>query len=277
MRRGHCRVFLCFGLASFSWAFPLISRTFSEVNLPPLTLQPQQIDFSTFDLTSSLPPAYITLSMPIALPASCATYVGAEQECTSEMTALTVAFEDCGDMFTVCRCADAQMSTDTVLDRLGRVPVGLRRYVGVVIVLNDTEPNAYTLFNGDIHFFGDCAMDTWVHEMTHAFDFASPTPQSNSSDWAAALAGDSCVPDDYSLTNRVEDFAQVGVLKTYILLHGGTLPPGFVVDCMANQLAFVDSLALYDPGPLFGNTCHIIDNGPVARFVCASVQPITRI
>ncbi|KAJ7680052.1 hypothetical protein B0H17DRAFT_1333892 [Mycena rosella] len=105
-------------------------------------------------------------------------------------------------------------------------------------------------------FLRDCAMDTWVHEVGLL---------SNSSAWVAALAGDSCVPDEYSLTNEVEDFAQVSVLKTYMLLHPGIIPRGFTMDRMTNQLAFMDSLELYDPGALFGNTCHIIDTGPPAR------------
>jgi hypothetical protein len=130
-------------------------------SLPPLTLRPQQPNFS-FDLTSALPPAYITLSQDYdPPPPSC----NATSECSAGMTVLSVYFEDCGDPFTVCRCGDATMSMDTVLDRLGRVPVGLRRYMGVMVVLAGTEPHAFTLTNGDIHLFGDCAMDTWVHEV----------------------------------------------------------------------------------------------------------------
>ncbi|KAJ6543573.1 hypothetical protein DFH09DRAFT_1367915 [Mycena vulgaris] len=261
-------LFLCSAFPSFSLAFPL-NPPITELPFPPLTLPPQRFDFSSFDLTSSLPPAEITLAEPVSLPDSCAQYVGPAQECTSDMTALNVYFEDCGSPFTVCRCADAEMSMDTVLDRFGRVPVGLRRYAGPIVVLSDTAgPHAYTLTSGDSHFFGDCAVDAWVHEMMHAFDFAGATMQSNSSGWAEALAADSCVPDQYSLTNQVEDFAQVGVLKTYMLLHG-SLPPKFTAECMANQLAFMDALELYDPGTLFGNNCDIIDNGPSARHTTA--------
>jgi hypothetical protein len=81
------------------------------------------------------------------------------------MTALRVQFEDCGDAFVMCRCGDADMSMDTVLDRFGRVPVGLRRYAGTVVILADTAPHAYTLTTGDTHFFGDCEMNAWVHEV----------------------------------------------------------------------------------------------------------------
>ncbi|KAJ7471098.1 hypothetical protein FB451DRAFT_327034 [Mycena latifolia] len=255
------RLILFAALAPFSFAFD----TPAEFPLPPLTLQPQEPDFHIFNLTSDLPPASITRATPIPLPPSCAAYVGPDAECTADMVALNVTFEDCGDAFTVCRCADAEMSTDTVLDRFGRVPVGLRRYAGTVVVLSNPNSHAYTLTIGGSHFFGDCEMDTWVHEMTHAFDFIHEPPLSNSSKWAAALAADTCVPDEYSLTNAVEDFAQVGVIKIYMLLHSGVLPLFFSADCMANQLAFLDALKLYDPEPLFGNSCNITGVGPPAR------------
>jgi hypothetical protein len=53
---------------------------------------------------------------------------------------------------------------------------------------------------------------------------------------------------------------------TYMQLYGGNLPPGFTADCMSNQLAFMLTFELYDPGPLFGNNCDIIDTGPPARY-----------
>ncbi|KAJ7909067.1 hypothetical protein B0H13DRAFT_1878086 [Mycena leptocephala] len=185
------------------------------------------------------------------------------------MTVLSVYFEDCGDPFTVCRCGDATMSMDTVLDRLGRVPVGLRRYMGVIVVLADTEPHAFTQTNGDIYLYGDCAMDIWVHEMMHAYDFAGSTVLSSSSGWAAALRADSCVPDNYSLTNQVESL--IGLCASWgdKNIHGalrGELPPGFTADCMENQLQFMDVvLPLFRPDLLFGNTCDIVDGGPAAR------------
>ncbi|KAJ6578141.1 hypothetical protein B0H19DRAFT_985677 [Mycena capillaripes] len=264
---------LILALFPLSLAFPLISPdadlasldAITEIPLPPLSLQAQQPNLDSFDLTSALPPAYVTQSEPVDLPPNCASYVGQDQECASDMSALKVSFEDCGDTFVVCRCSDAQMSMDTVLDRFGRVPVGLRRYAGTIVVLADSPPHAYTLTTGDSHFFGDCSMDAWIHEMMHAFDFALPTRQTSAPGWDAALAADSCVPDVYSLVNEIEDFAQVGLITFYMLLYGGSLPPGFISDCMSNQLAFMLTFELFDPGPLFGNNCDIIDTGPPAR------------
>ncbi|KAJ6468663.1 hypothetical protein C8R47DRAFT_989909 [Mycena vitilis] len=232
-----------------------------EASLPPLpalTLAPQASGFA-FDLYSALPPASSTLLELTGLPDACSQYVGLGNECTTNMTATNIQFEDCGNGFTVCRCDDATMSMDTVRDRFGRVPVGLRRYVGNVLVLNDTEPHAVTLVTGDIHFFGDCAMDTWIHESTHSFDFANDTPRSSDPAWAQAIADDSCVPDNYSLTNHIEDFAQMSVIKTFMLLYDGHLPPGFQEGCMSHQLEYLSSIPLYNASALFGNTCHIDD------------------
>ncbi|KAJ7107059.1 hypothetical protein C8R44DRAFT_805168 [Mycena epipterygia] len=156
------------------------------------------------------------------------------------------------------------MTMDTVVDRLGRVPVGLRRFVATVVILGG-ETQAYTnLSTGDVHLFGDCAMDTWIHEATHTFDSAARL-LSSSQGWAQAIGNDSCAPDQYSLTNRLEDFAQMGVIKVYMLLHNGYLPPGFRADCMSHQLDFMGTLPLYNATSLFGNTCRIQDGAAGAR------------
>lgn len=223
---------LCFSLLFSSFVdghlLPRNARiALAELPLPslPSNLRPQATDFSEFDLEAALPPASNTLLQMPVLPTNCAEYVGGP-ECLSSMTATAVTYEDCGDAFTVCRCDNANMTLDTAVDRLGRVPVGLRRFVGTVFVLENNATRAYTnLSTGDIHLFGDCAMDTWIHEVSclffvkcvlfmltgptqasHTFDFAffpSFVP-SNTTGWQQAIADDSCVPDSYSLRNRVE-------------------------------------------------------------------------
>ncbi|KAJ7185320.1 hypothetical protein C8R46DRAFT_1185092 [Mycena filopes] len=279
---------LLLGLLPYSSASPLSGPANSTVSvmfnpipgLTPITLRPQQPSFAAFDLTA-LPPAHITQSTVLtALPPGCAEYVGPGQDCSAPggMSAVSVLFEDCGDEFLVCRCADAEMSLDVVLERFGSVPVGLRRYAGTVVVLSDPSVvQAYTLTTGDTYFFGDCGLEVWVHEppdvssfrssyLTHAFDFALPTRQTSAPEWQAALAADTCVPDNYSQMNQVEvDFAQLGVLMIYMRLHNGNLPPGFSSDCMSNQLNFMYTLPLYNPETLFGNNCDISDGGPPAR------------
>lgn len=229
---------------------------------PPIsqlsTLKPEEGGFF-FNLTAKLPSAGATLKTLNAIPGVCSVNVGAgaKAECQATMTATQITFDDCGDSWTVCRCSDAEMDMSTIVERFSRVPVGLRRYVNTVFVMSDTTPHAYTLTTGDIHFFNDCQMETWIHESAHTFDYASGSPISGTEEWLDAIGNDTCGPDNYSLTNRVEDFAQVTVLKVYELAHDGNLPDGFSADCMQNQLEFMDQLPIYDADTLLGGTCDI--------------------
>ncbi|KAK0199405.1 hypothetical protein DFS33DRAFT_1368039 [Desarmillaria ectypa] len=187
-----------------------------------LNLAAQEEKFN-FNLTANMPASTTTSVTTLrALPENCGAYNVPGGECTDGMTATNVTFDDCGDPWTVCRCSNANMTMDTVVDQLGRVPVGLRRYVATVVVLGDTSTHAYTLTNGDIHLFGDSAIETGLHEVRtrvssfcygiteyveqsmHSFDFASGTSVSSSSKWLDAIGNDSCAPDGYSLTNAVE-------------------------------------------------------------------------
>lgn len=131
-----------------------------------LTLKAQQDSF-TFDLSSSLVVPSSTLKTLDTVPASCAMYNSLQSECPTFFVASNVTYNDCGDSWTICRCSTANMTMDTVVDRLGRVPVGLRRYIATVLVVPDVTTHAYTLTSGDIHLFGDAAMDTWLHEVSH--------------------------------------------------------------------------------------------------------------
>jgi len=226
------------------------------VQTAAITLTPQQPNFA-FDLESVLPSASSTISNLTVLPENCAAYNKEGSECPGVMEASSVTFDDCGSAFTICRCTTANMTLDDAVDKLSRVPVGLRRYVGTVALMSDSAPHAYTLTTGDIHMFAFTEMDTWIHEAAHAYDYATSNPVSGTTDWLQALASDSCVPDEYSQTNAIEDFAQVTVLKMFALTHGGNYPPGYSTDCMKNQLAFVDSHAMFDPKTLFGDTCDL--------------------
>ncbi|KAF7311816.1 Conidiation-specific protein 13 [Mycena indigotica] len=249
----------------------------------PLSLAPQQADLGSFDLANSLPPpAYSVHATTLAqLPPECAAVTPSttlpsdignfSASCSAEMTALSVTLEDCDTPYIICRCADAEMAMDALVDRLARVPVGLRRYAGTVIALAATVPgpSAVTMSGASggasaTFCFGDCTMNVWIHEMTHALDMADPGSagwQSSAIGWSNALAADTCVPDTYSQTNAIEDFAQVSVLLIYKLLNGG-LPPGFYEDCMKHQLAYLSAMTPYnDSSLLFGNDCSI---GPLA-------------
>ncbi|KAF5379750.1 hypothetical protein D9615_005811 [Tricholomella constricta] len=249
-------------------AAPLLTRPPPRIRRDapptPLTLQAQQQSFSTFTLSPLLLLPQSTIQPLPSIPTTCALHNSPtpQSECPTYFEAANVTYDDCGDAWTVCRCSTADLSMDGAVEQLGRVPVGLRRYVATVLVLpGGPAPRAYTLTDGEVHVFGDPGVDAWVHEAAHALDWATGSPHSGSEGWLGALAEDSCVPDVYSATSAGEDFAQVVVLKTYALLHSDTLPPGWTPDCMAHQLAYLAALPLFTWSTLFANTCAIEGDG----------------
>lgn len=239
----------------------------AATNLPAqnasITLTAQQPNFNAFNLSTLLPSVPYTTTTLATVPQNCQSYTtsttSSPPECPAgnTLTATSVTFADCGSQFTICRCDNSTtMSLDDALSKFAQVPVGLRRYVATVMLLPDSEPHAYTLASGDIHMFATTELDTWIHESTHALDYATPgTPLSATPNWLSTQNTDSCVPDTYSQTNAIEDFAQMGVLKIYALANNGQLPPQFDNQCMKNQLAFMDSLPQYNATTMFGNTC----------------------
>ncbi|KAF7317342.1 hypothetical protein HMN09_00470200 [Mycena chlorophos] len=278
----------------------------AEISAPSLAPNlTAQLSSLPFDLGPSLPPARNTSLTQLSreeIPSRCLAFfnapgsTSATTECvdtpeangTLQLTAWDVTYEDCGALqpWRICHCGQAEMSLDTAIDRLARVPVGLRRFVGLVMVqpLNplgddpsDNTPRAYTeLESGEIHFFGDAQVDTWVHESSHAFDFSTySSPISNSSGWQSAIAADTCTTDTYAQSNRIEDFAQMTVTLVYALLHSNHTPPGLTVSCMQNQFDFVQGLAAYAPEMLFGNTCDLGDEDGEGNGARHTQEPAT--
>ncbi|KAJ7118592.1 hypothetical protein C8R43DRAFT_1036195 [Mycena crocata] len=240
----------------------MFPSSFIRLFLLPLTLllpvlakldQTAQLPGLTFNLSTPRPAD--TVEALSQAPASCARYTGAGKECPTTMTAVNVMYADCGSAWTLCHCPSANITLDAAVDFLVHVPVGLRRYVGTIMVMPGTSAHAYTLA-GDIHYFGICSQRTWIHESSHATDGALKISQggANGTLWAEAVGNDTCVPDTYAQTNLVENFAQMSVVEVYRLLNG-QLPPGINADCMSHQLAYVASLPLYDASTLLGDTC----------------------
>ncbi|KAG6834429.1 hypothetical protein H0H93_009669, partial [Arthromyces matolae] len=240
-----------------------------------LTLQAQQSDF-TFDLGTALISHDSTVQQITGVPGNCQDFTS---ECPTAFQTYNVTYDDCGDTWTICRCTAANMTLDTAVERLGQVPVGLRRYVGTILLSPDLETHAYTLTSGDIHMFGDTQVDTWVHEAAHAYDWATGSPLSGSPDWTEAIGNDTCVPDTYSQTSVGEDFAQMTVMKIFSMVYGNSLPTGWTMDCMSHQMQYMSSLPLFNQDTLFGNTCAIVPSDPYSRHstppaeVASRVQP----
>ncbi|KAJ6458637.1 hypothetical protein C8R47DRAFT_146495 [Mycena vitilis] len=230
--------------------------------LPSTVLLPV---FATLNQTAQLPGLTFNLSTPrpadtvtplSTVPDACTKYTnGVLSECPTTMSAVNVSYADCGGAWTLCRCASANITLDASIDFLAHVPIGLRRYVGTVMVMPDTSAHAYTFpTSGEIHFFGVCSQRTWIHESTHAADGALGIANGTLSLWAQAVGNDTCVPDTYARSNVVEDLAQMSVVEVYRLLNN-TLPPGLSADCMSHQLSYLQSLPLYNASTLLGDTC----------------------
>lgn len=82
------------------------------------------------------------------------------------MEARSITYDDCGDPWTMCHCKDAKVSWDDAEEALARVPIGLRRHVGTVMVMKGDGTSGYTYQNsGEIHFFGEPSQRTWIHEV----------------------------------------------------------------------------------------------------------------
>ena len=97
---------------------------------------------------------------------------------------------------------------------------------------------AYT-YGNIVTLQGDCVMDVFVHESTHAFDFTNGDyGLSGSSAYLEALYEDACVPDEYAMTNNVECFAQDMVVFVYYLWN-----PNFLENvCMEYQIFYINKL-----------------------------------
>jgi len=144
--------------------------------------------------------------------------------------ARSVTYGDCSTPWVLCRCDNANMNIDDVMYRFGEIPVGLRSYVGSALAVYGASCSSGS--GGDfIVFSGNCPESVFLHEASHSLDKGS----SSTSGWSNAVAQSSCVPDPYSNTNLVEDFAQVNVLVTY-LYHIGALPADPA--CLQPQLDF---------------------------------------
>ncbi|KAF8885478.1 hypothetical protein BD779DRAFT_1673654 [Infundibulicybe gibba] len=236
-------------------------------SLAPLNKTALLPSLSSLNLSSVLSKAGVqNLTYLPNLPAAC----NSSSSICPDISSHNITLDDCSDPWTLCHCPSSNISLDTAVDRLSQIPVGLRRYIATITVMPG-DSRAYTLLSGDINIFGDLPVEAWIHESAHAFDFALNVSHSGSPQWLAAVGNDSCVPDSYSATDLVEDFAQHALLKTYTLFNN--LPPfPTSTKCMANQLAYVSSLALFNFSTFFGNTCAIGTNDG-ARHIAPPLPP----
>ncbi|EJD36852.1 hypothetical protein AURDEDRAFT_174114 [Auricularia subglabra TFB-10046 SS5] len=170
-----------------------------------------------------------SIAIDSSVPSKCEKY--AKDHCDlSQIEAREVWYDDCDQSWTLCRCPDANMSFDQMVDRFATLPVGIRSYVGAAIaVKKDKGCVAYT-HNGEfIRFIGDCGVTVFLHEAGHTLDKS----MSKSDAWHDAVANSTCVPDSYANASYAEDWTQSNVLYTYTKQFG-KLPKD--TTCMKPQM-----------------------------------------
>ena len=105
----------------------------------------------------------------------------------------------------------------------------------------DTYAHAVTPAS-HVVFFNLTSFDTFVHESTHAQDYATNNQQYGGPAWEAAVAEDTCVADAYAKRNNVEAYAQAMVTYLYkLLLPNDASVKGNATDCMSHQLAYINN------------------------------------
>ncbi|DBA92097.1 TPA: hypothetical protein ACH3X1_015824 [Trebouxia sp. C0004] len=137
---------------------------------------------------------------------------------------------------TLCVCNTASITPKDLAHYVGKVPVFLRTTVSAYNAVSGGG-SAYTV-GGTVTLQGDCQMDVFVHESTHAFD--GMYSLSGSSAYLQALYQDSCLPDEYAMNNNVECFAQDMVVFVYYLWD-----PNFLQNvCMEYEIFYIAQLTV---------------------------------
>jgi len=160
----------------------------------------------------NLPRHFVVSTKPVDVPQVCidhSTGWGVDDPNTgitcNGLEAMEVQYDDCSEPWTLCRCQDANHDMDTLIGLVGQIPPASRSYVRSVIATQAPACSGLT-FDGDfIRLHGACDAFVLLHEVGHAVDDGYP-------DWPPfvdAINADSCVPDDYGNTNKVEEFAQM--------------------------------------------------------------------
>ncbi|KAM0324663.1 hypothetical protein ACHAQA_008054 [Verticillium albo-atrum] len=156
-----------------------------------------------------------------------------------DLEVFDVRYDDCAVPWTICRCKNAEAALETVVDRLGRVPIGARETVRYVHVHKRISGVAGLSFfwDGDIALFGEAtSMGVYLHEVAHNMDFwiagGGRFMYSQQETWKDAVLGETCVADRYAKSSFTEAFAQVGVSVAYDVNVGPISSVGDV-SCMA--------------------------------------------
>ncbi|OJD23888.1 hypothetical protein ACJ73_04757 [Blastomyces percursus] len=156
--------------------------------------------------------------------------------CTADrLDVFNVTYSDCIDQdpWAICRCNDAQQSVDTMVEKFGRVPAGLRSRVRHLIAFEDKTPGGLHVSPWNIiAVFGNVKDSVYMHESSHCTD----RDFYKSEAFLKAKDLDTCWPSDYSKSSDRELFAETGVAYLYDNSGKRLLERGYDPSCLANGL-----------------------------------------
>jgi len=176
-----------------------------------------------------------------------------------DFLAFAVTYNDCGTPWNFCWHTSASISQSSMVDLFGRLPVRERQWIQHVMAV----PGGGSAYNSAavIVFQGPVGVPSvFQHETTHSLDaYAGASGVGQLSEtfyWLNSIASDTCVPDDYSNTNEVEDFAQIGVVCLFNAVNPGGMDAAFGTSswhCLLNQFNYWNTV-LY-PSYIEGDVC----------------------
>ncbi|RPA73996.1 hypothetical protein BJ508DRAFT_244123 [Ascobolus immersus RN42] len=167
-----------------------------------------------------------------------------------DVEAYDITYNDCpNNPAVVCRCNNAQVSIDTLAQKIGRIPVKARQWISHWTAWPASSCNAWYQ-NGHVTILGACtAQSVYFHEVGHGMDQYVAGPGNNyysaGQEWKNKVNAGTCVPDSYAKSSWQESYAQVAVMAAY---HGNVQSIwNLGVNCMADQMGRVNE-QLIDTG-----------------------------
>ena len=139
-----------------------------------------------------------------------------------------VKYDDCQHKWKMCRHKNSKESQDGLAELFGRVPVRARQWIKWIASLPAEHgypycsANAYTDAGGILlKGCNGTELEVVIHETSHILDVKAYKTKNiaKSAEWNSTYMLDQGVPDRYSQTNMVEDFAQVSVIAVLNINH----------------------------------------------------------
>ena len=138
-----------------------------------------------------------------------------------------VKYEDCEYKWKMCRHKDSKESQDGLAELFGRVPVRARQWIKWIASLPAEHGYPYCSAIADAGgiLLSNCngtELELAIHETSHLLDNADAYKIkgiSRSDEWKNMYKLDQGVPDRYSQTDMIENFAQVSVIAVLNINH----------------------------------------------------------